>query len=87
MAWRMKILGTATTLFAAPLYLQAYDVDFQDGLGKADLTADPALALVFLDPGHVLQTWAEVSSVRPFRWDGRPNRPLTTYTIEPEKVS
>jgi hypothetical protein len=82
--WRMKILGTATDLFARPLWLRSYDVNA--GPAAAVLTADPTKALTWPAFDMVLAVWKMQATVQPLRPDGRPNRPLTVYTIEPEQV-
>ena len=88
MTWRMRIIGVAgEDTFPGAVYLEAYDVDAFGGRGHSALTTDPTKALMFADPGDVLQAWREQSTVRPLRPDGKPNRPLTSYTITPERVS
>lgn len=37
--------------------------------------------------GEVMAFWKTTSRVNPIRADGRPNRPLTAFTIEPVKIS
>ena len=67
-------------------YLKSYDVDAYAGIGTAELTWDIDQALLWDSPGELLETWRTRSSVRPTRGDGRPNRPLTSYTISPIQV-
>lgn len=42
-------------------------------------TADEAKALVFPDAAAALECWRKAHGMR---WDGRPNRPLTAFTVE-----
>jgi hypothetical protein len=82
----MKLLGVGTRLFDVDTWLQAYDPEFADGIGKAVETTDPAKARTFPSFEAVMETWKTRSKTRPTRDDGRPNRPLTAYTIQPEKI-
>jgi hypothetical protein len=55
--------------------------------GRAWWTDDPAKAQRFAGPVEALTEWKRQSTVLPIRpWDGRPNRPLTAYTIGLETV-
>lgn len=62
-------------------YLAAYDPDAHDGRGRVTWTADPAQAMVFASGVDAWTCWRSTSTVQPLRPDGRPNRPLTAYTI------
>lgn len=86
MPWRMKIHGVAGgESYSRPVYLEAYDVDAHGGRGFSALTADPGKALTWPDISDVLKAWKTQSTVLPLRPDGKPNRPLSVYTIEPER--
>lgn len=63
-------------------WLRSYDPDGVDGRGRFWFTKDPALAKQFADAAGALACYGQVSIVRPVRGDGRPNRPLTAFTIE-----
>lgn len=80
----MKVIGTGIELFPQPVYLKAFNVEAFDGRGDATWTLDIHDAMVFADPGAVLTAWKTQSLLRPLRADGKPNRPLTTFTIEIE---
>jgi hypothetical protein len=86
MPWRMKIVGKGHELFQVPVYLEDFDLEFRGGLGKATLTADPSKALPFETLESLFETWSTISRTKPRREDGRPNRPLTAYSFEPEQV-
>ena len=62
-------------------YIRFYDPDGNGGRGDVDITSDPARALVFADAGEGLRAWKAQSATRPLRWDGKPNRPLTAFTV------
>lgn len=64
------------------LYLERYDPEAHDGLGDAWWTETRAAAMVFADVRAALECWRTVPRCRPVRADGRPNRPLTAYTVE-----
>lgn len=62
-------------------YLESYDPDFRGGIGKASWTKDASKAKRFPDFASAIGEWKRQSTVRPLRGDGRPNRPLTAYTV------
>lgn len=64
------------------LYVRGFDPEAHSGRGEPDLTSDPAEALGFPDAGAAAEFWRQPSRTRPFRPDGKPNRPLTAYTVE-----
>jgi len=64
------------------LFVLDCDVDAHDGRGYADLTDDPTKARRFADAAEAFVFYRRTSTVRPVRPDGKPNRPLTAYTIE-----
>jgi hypothetical protein len=68
-------------------YLLAFDPDGSRGLGDIVLTTDIARAKRF--PGFlaVMEEWRRSSTVVPLRDDGKPNRPLTAFSIHPKKVA
>lgn len=71
-------------------YLEAFDPDWQPPdrtepgypCGLAEWTSDPAQALTFDSMAALLVTYQCRSVVVPTRPDGKPNRPLTGYTVE-----
>lgn len=62
-------------------YVIACDVDAFDGRGDA-VFGTLAAARVFADAGAALAYWKRQSTVRPLRPDGKPNRPLSAFTVE-----
>jgi hypothetical protein len=71
-------------------YIVSYDPDFHhktapDGYGGGQLrvTLDRALARCFNDAGEALEYWRQAPkcSCHSTRPDGKPNRPLTAFTV------
>ena len=62
-------------------YLQDYDPEYAGGRGQANWTTDPAKALIFNTGAEAVALYMSVPKTRPLRPDGKPNRPLTTYTV------
>lgn len=64
-------------------YFHAVDVDAREGFGLAELTGDIAKALTWPTAVAAIEAWQQQSTVKPLRLhDGKPNRPLTAYTVE-----
>ena len=60
------------------------DLDYPTGsIGWDD---DPAKALRFDSATEAMQLWRTVSSRTPTRPDGKPNRPLTAFTVAIKEV-
>jgi hypothetical protein len=62
-------------------YLEAFDPDVQNGRGYTKWTTDPIFAMRFVDAGAAMETWRMTSKTHPVRDDGKPNRPLTAFTV------
>jgi hypothetical protein len=67
-------------------YLQSFDVNAHDGMGTAEWTVDVNKAMRFADLVEAIETWQTRSVVRPLRADGKPNRPLTAFSVEPKPL-
>jgi hypothetical protein len=76
----LRVIGYADGRPASG-YVARYDPDAHDGFGDVELSDDPARALRFVDFTAAHAAWVRQSRVRPLRSDGRPNRPLTAYTV------
>lgn len=63
-------------------YLKAFDFDAHGGVGFGEFTRDIAKARKFKDAGEAMEFWRTISTVRPRRADGEPNRPLTALSVE-----
>jgi len=67
-------------------WLAQFDPDAMDGYGFARWSDQVGDALSFATPPEAFALYRSQSTVRPLRDDGRPNRPLTAYTITVEKL-
>lgn len=68
------------------MWLVSCDVDANDGRGEVMATPIEHLARTFESAAEALEYWRRPSTVHPTRPDGKPNRPLTAYTVSIEKV-
>jgi hypothetical protein len=93
MSYVMKVLIDHNgNYLPAPSFLQSYDLEkaavpSRYPTGYAQVTNDIGKAMRFADAAEVLTTWKAQSKTCPLRPDGRANRPLTSLTIEPWKLS
>jgi hypothetical protein len=62
-------------------YLKSYVPEARNGLGSCEWTLDRSAACVYPDFTAAFEAWRQVPKNRPKRDDGRPNRPLTAYTV------
>ena len=62
------------------------DPDAEDGRGVVTWTDDLATARKFASPFLAIEFWKQQSTVRPTREDGKPNRPLTAFTVVLEQL-
>jgi hypothetical protein len=62
-------------------YLASYNPEGDGGNGVATWTRDPAQAMTFATSDAATACYRAVPLNRPLRSDGRPNRPLTRYTV------
>jgi hypothetical protein len=67
-------------------YLEWSDPDARDGRGDDRWTDDLAKAKKFATFMDAMECWKAQSTVVPFRPDGKPNRPMTAYSVTPEKI-
>lgn len=78
----IEVLGLATgEPFAETQFVFSFDPDADNGRGNLVLTPSPREALSFPNARAALEFWRQTSTVRPVRDDGKPNRPLTAYTV------
>lgn len=64
------------------MYLESWDLDYMGGIGFANWTQDIKKAHKFENQIVALTAYREQSRLMPVRPDGKPNRPLTAYTVE-----
>jgi hypothetical protein len=62
-------------------YVQEYTADGFEGCGYLKVTADIREAKQYPGIKDVLEEWKRVSTTHPVRLDGKPNRPLSAFTI------
>lgn len=84
----VRLEGTATLRQGDPAgqWLQAADLEAHDGQGFAEFTHDPTQALAFNTTHDAIDYYLRASATRPLRRDGRPNRPLTAFTVSFEEL-
>jgi len=92
MAWGIRYveavgisLGDATPP-PAGAWLRSYDPEAYGGRGIADWTVDPAKAMRFKTGSEAMVLYTTRSRTRPSRPDGKPNRPLTAFTVSVEQL-
>lgn len=87
----IRIIGLAADLPCdiEGWYIAAYDTDHENELGLGVLTPTkfPENAKRFDDFGAAVAFWRQTSRTVPERPDGKPNRPLTAFTVTMEHVS
>jgi len=62
-------------------FLASFDVEAHDGRGEAQFTADINRAMYFSTHVAAFEAWNTRSRTRPTRADGKPNKPLTAFTM------
>lgn len=83
MAFVIKLIGLAggrPTLEGR--YVKSYTADGHGGRGHMEATRDISEARRFQTAIEAMEEWKRVSRSHPIRADGKPNRPLSAYTIE-----
>ena len=63
-------------------FVQFYDPDAFEGRGDLVLTASYERALRFGSHRQAWEFYTQTSKTRPVREDGRPNRPLTAFSVQ-----
>lgn len=80
------LAGSVTHLLGsrnlAGTFLEYYNPNAFGGRGAAQGTSQLDKAIVFDTVADALALWRQVSTVWPKRPDGKPNRPLTAFTVE-----
>lgn len=64
------------------LWLEDCDFEAHKGRGQAWLTRDKTKAKRFAEKGDAFEFWTTVPKRMPRRPDGKPNKPLTAYSVE-----
>jgi hypothetical protein len=81
-AIRVVALADGRRCWMAGHYLSKFDFDAAAGRGRGWWTTRLGNALHFDDPGAAMAFWKTQSRTVPLRDDGKPNRPLTAFTVE-----
>lgn len=63
-------------------FVRQCDVEARGGLGEVQLTPRVEDAMHFADADEAMRYYNRRSKVKPLRSDGKPNCPLTAFTIE-----
>ena len=80
----IRLIGPASAVNYTPLgdlFLRDANVNAARGRGTIETTSDPARAKRFASKAEAWAYWGQQSEVKPRRPDGRPNRPLTAWTV------
>lgn len=62
-------------------YVVSYDPDAHNGRGYVEGNLDLKKAKRFGSFEEAVEYWRQVSTVKPTRPDGKPNRPLTAFSV------
>jgi hypothetical protein len=65
-------------------YVESYTPDGNEGRGRLVLTPHVQAAKRYTGHGAALAEWKRVSATHPTRPDGKPNRPMTAFTVRIE---
>jgi hypothetical protein len=76
------VSATATTARLAGAFLAEYDPEARGGRGEVWWIEDVCRAVSFLDLAGAVECYRAVPENRRVREDGKPNRPLTVFTVE-----
>lgn len=82
----LDALGTIVQATPPPgtgvnVYVESFDPEAFDGRGRSTWTTDPAKAKRFPDMEAAMAFYRQSPASRPTRDDGKPNRPLTVFTV------
>lgn len=80
--WVMKVIGFADgqPCHVADQYLRSFTPDEEIKGVFTTFTTNPDEAMQFASLETLLETWKHSIGTRP---DGKPDRPLTAFTVEP----
>jgi hypothetical protein len=70
---------------AFPVWVKSFDIEAHDGQGDVEVTQVRGEAYCWPNPAAAMAAWNTISTVRPVRADGKPNKPMTAMTIELEE--
>lgn len=80
----LRIVSDATGTWQPekPTYLKSYLPSGNRGDGMIEFTDNPRQAMSFTSARGAMALWSAQSKLRPYGDDGKPNKPLTAYTVE-----
>lgn len=67
-------------------YLAWSDPDAKNGYGDDRWTDDLGNAKKFATFEAAMLCWKAQSTIRPMRNDGKPNQPMTAYSVTPQRI-
>lgn len=79
---RIERLGDGKATPLGGKFVCTFDPEPHGGRGNLTVTANPFEALAFATMEDAIRFWRQTSKTVPVRHDGKPNRPLTAYTVE-----
>ena len=82
LTWMENPRPVGRTEIRSGSYLKSYDPDANGGNGLGEWTSRLEHALQFPTARDAMACWRTQSTVRPYREDGRPNRPLTSASVQ-----
>lgn len=74
----------AISTFGGDVFLKDFDHEAGNGHGLLTVTKKRDEAKVFESGMEAMEFWRKQSVTKPLRPDGKPNRPLTAFTISIE---
>jgi hypothetical protein len=67
-------------------WLKSFDHEAHNGQGHGVFTDDPDKAMRFVNAAEAMMFWSKQSKSRPWRSDGKANKPFTALTVEIEEL-
>ena len=83
----MRSYGTLFSTDTEGMFLTDFDADANGGVGESKWSLDVTKAMRFETWRAGMDVWQTQSTVRPLRDDGKPNRPLTAFTVSIERLA
>ena len=77
----VEAFANGTPCPLAGQYVKSFDFEADNGIGFLETTFNLDEALTFTDFGEAFMFWKQSPKCKPFREDGKPNRPLTCTTV------
>lgn len=68
-------------------YVKVYDPEAHDGRGFIEFTKNINEAITFNSNREAMDFYRQISTTRPLRQDGKPNRPLTAFSVMIENAT